>query len=858
MTSDVVRMEGPLGSTAMEIPIDSIDRVTLRRSCFWSELTIYVVNGTQRSIGGLAERNAVRVRDAIFWEADRIAKCWRRHLKGLASLLSGALYIRYSDSREIHKTVVDAVRQRGKLVLDRLDQAASEVLDRLTPLQSIEVFEARRKRLNGMYVKRCVRPVKTAAGKDLTYEQAEAIANDEDVTLVLAGAGTGKTKVIVGKVAHLIRNQGVKPSNILVLAYNTDAAAEIRERLPDDLSGTHVYTFHAFGNSVVAKCEGKKRTISKLAEDEHQFRNYIYEILIALLLDPLQKKAVKDFISRNGYVYQSPFDFKTPAEYRQYVRNIELRSLSGDPVKSHAELAIANYLTAYGIEVAYEGPYEVDTATAQRRQYRPDFFLPEYNIYIEHFALDQKGRPPSSWQRYAQDVKWKRDLHRECGSTLIETYSWQYSKGILLRTLRANLEEMGIKFVRVPDETLIKKLKEHLPFSRLAKLLITFLDHVKTGNLEDNDLRSRANKMEDSQRSMVFLDVFEQVRMRYEDRLSEDKGIDFNDQINLAANHIHQDRWESPYRYVLVDEFQDISSGRIRLLQVLRRRNVAYFLVGDDWQSIYRFAGSDVELFRNCSAYLGYVQERMLSKTFRFKDGILGPSTKFIQRNPEQTKRPLKSESSADNEGITVFAYGNHEGLQRALQDIEKKSQGKRPHTSVMVMGRYNHTLNALLKGQLIRSFKSLHMEFTTVHRAKGREADYVVVIDLKDDRWGFPSKVEDDPLLEIVLPPVFETAYPFAEERRLFYVAITRAKIGAYLVTDAEHPSAFVEELQKYDHLLQVGAFAPKCPRCDVGVLVVRKGPFSLFMGCTEYGSEPSCRYTKDIDIDPDALFDG
>ena len=189
------------------------------------------------------------------------------------------------------------------------------------------------------------------------------------------------------------------------------------------------------------------------------------------------------------------------------------------------------------------------------------------------------------------------------------------------------------------------------------------------------------------------------------------------------------------------------------------------------------------------------------------------------------------------------------------MQDIETKTKSK--SHSVLVLGRYKSARNALPKDR--RAFKSLQMEFRTVHSAKGSEADYVIVVDLKDDdRWGFPSKIEDDPLLEIVLPPVFGTAYPFAEERRLFYVAITRAKIGTYLVTDAEHPSAFVEELQKYDHLPQVGAFAPKCPRCDVGVLVVRKGPFSLFMGCTEYGSEPSCRYTKDIDIDPDALFDG
>ena len=167
------------------------------------------------------------------------------------------------------------------------------------------------------------------------------------------------------------------------------------------------------------------------------------------------------------------------------------------------------------------------------------------------------------------------------------------------------------------------------------------------------------------------------------------------------------------------------------------------------------------------------------------------------------------------------------------------------------MLGRYKFSEDLLQR-------KSPRENFSTVHGAKGREADYVIVLDLKDGRWGFPSRIENNSLLDLVLPPVSEVAYPFAEERRLFYVAMTRARIGAYLVTDSTRPSAFVRELQKYDDIRQIGSFAQKCPRCGVGTLVKREGPYNVFMGCTEYGSEPSCRYTKDIDIDPDALFDG
>ena len=159
------------------------------------------------------------------------------------------------------------------------------------------------------------------------------------------------------------------------------------------------------------------------------------------------------------------------------------------------------------------------------------------------------------------------------------------------------------------------------------------------------------------------------------------------------------------------------------------------------------------------------------------------------------------------------------------------------------MLGRYKSSEGALLS-------KPPWEEFSTVHRAKGREADYVVVLDLKEGRWGFPSRIEDNSLLELVLPPVSERAYPFAEERRLFYVAMTRARIGAYLITDPARPSKFVTELsQQSDSLRLLDARAPECPRCHRGRLLVMNGSLGQFWGCTEYRSDPPCRYKKDVE---------
>ena len=802
-----------------------------------------------------ALEEASRVHEAAVAEAVRRAKVLSPRLKRLdeqvSQLLSSDCYARYSESQKLYAVLAPTLRECKGFIRERLDQEAAEAVGRLVLLESIEEFESARRRANSLFVSINIPTAQATAletlRRPLTDEQAEAIATDEDATLVLAGAGTGKTSVIVGKVAHLIRNQDVSADEVLILAYNRKAADEIRGRLEGDLSLAHVHTFHSFGRRVIAESETAP-TLSKLAEDDLVLKRAVDNIIGELLNDPEQSRAVIDFIVYHYAPFRSAFDFETHDGYEAYVRGVELRTLSGDLVKSFEELAIANYLTEHRVSFRYEVPYEMPTATRRHRQYQPDFFLPDYGIYIEHFALDIEGRPPPGWKGYAEGVEWKRRIHNQRGSTLVETYSWQQRQGVLLETLRTRLEQAGVNFAQVSRQTLVRQLAKEQT-SRLAGLLATFLNHVKGSGLSSEQLRARARETGDRRRNQGFLDVFDLVRARYQKLLADDKALDFHDLINLAAEHIRESRWQTRYRYVLVDEFQDISAGRMALLQALRGQGVAYFLVGDDWQSIYRFAGSDIGLLRDCGDRLGHVEERTLSRTFRFADGILGPSTAFVKRNPEQTQRPLLPASEAENEGVTVVAHlSPAAGAAQAFQDIEAKA-GDQPRT-VLVLGRYRQRRVELLTSPR-RS--SMRVEFSTVHGAKGREADYVIVVDLNDGRWGFPSKVEDDQLLELVLPALSGAAYPFAEERRLLYVAMTRARFGAYLVTDPVRPSAFVTELLSECHeLRQIGELAPECPLCGRGVLQVVRGKLGPFWGCTEYRSTPSCRYKRDVQRGP------
>ena len=791
---------------------------------------------------------AARIRAAAVAEAVSKAKVLSPRVirldAELRQLFAGDRYVRYQDSLKRHEAVAPILEECGGLVRERLEQEALEALGRLESLKPVERFEDARQRANSNFVSNRVPDVQLAAlealPKSLTDEQAEAIATDEDVTLVLAGAGTGKTSVIVGKVAYLVHDQGVSPDDILVLAFNRKAAKEVRERLPGDLAKANVRTFHGFGLRVIADVEGIRPMISESA-GERELPVALENILDELLKDPQESDATANFIAYYHGAYESVFDFQTEDEYNAYISSVELRTLSGDRVKSFEELEIANWLTRNGVNFCYERDYEVRTQTREYSQYRPDFYLPDYNIYIEHYALDENGNPPRGWKGYRQRVKWHRETHEKYGTKLIETYSWQHRRGILFDELAERLEWEGVKFRRVPLRQLILDLARQL-IRWLARLMATFLNHVKTNGLSSEELRYRADRRGTLWRDGGFLEVFERVRSRYEKLLRDQGKRDFHDLINGAAQYIREGRWKTPCRYVLVDEFQDISAGRMNLLQALKRDDTAYFLVGDDWQSINRFAGSDVGLLRNCGDYLGHVETRTLSQTFRFGDGILGPSTEFVRRNPEQTQRTLTSANGTLDRGITViYADQPAIGLERVREDIQESAQGN--GHSVLALGRYNFSRNAI---QIRKPWE----EFSTVHRAKGREADYVVALDLKEGRYGFPSLRGDNSLLKLVLPPVSGRPYPFAEERRLFYVAMTRARMGAYLITDPTWPSTFVTELlEQSGDLRQIGAPTPECPRCQRGRLRLIDGRNGQFWGCTEYSSKLSCRYTKNVE---------
>ena len=831
-----------------------IDKVDLDLRWMHHAMIVTLRNGRSIELSGFTEQDVRKLHTAVSTglrrdretEAKEHDKSLRKQARTITSDIS-ALHADLStlvpQDRFVRKSHAITAKQRIQAVTSRctpelvskLNQNASKLLSKIVAAEAVVTDDTRRGEANRQFIQAQAKLVKSAAVnlgyRTLTQEQVEAVATDEDVTLVAAGAGTGKTTVITGKLAHLVSNQKVDPKHILVLAYNTDAVKEIRSRLPAELSDADVATFHSFGLRVIGETTGEKPSVPNEVQEQFALRRTMQDFITQMTKDDQLARAILNFLVNMPTQYRSPFDseIETEADYRQYVKNSELRTLRGELVKSFEELIIANWLAANDVDYEYERQYEHQTATSHYRQYQPDFYLTNHGIYIEHFALNENGKAPPGWTGYVDGVEWKREQHRTNNTTLVETYSWQHRKGVLLSSLAERLDQLNVSRRQVPVQELIKGLNE-IQISRLADLLVHFLNHTKSGNISQAEVDSRADASQDPHRAREFLKIWREAKRRYDALLKEKRGIDYHDMINEATAIINRGQWVHAYTHVLIDEFQDISAGRMSLAKALMRQGMAYFIVGDDWQSIYRFTGSQVRLFNEVQDYLGFTKRVDLTETFRFSDDIAQPSARFVQRNPVQTRRALTSGNHQGDGGLIVIADGDQrQGARTALNQIRGH---RNPDDSTLILGRFRRSRDNL------PGWAQKH--FSTVHGAKGREADYVVVLDLADDIYGFPCLREDDPLLDLVAPPVDDRPFPNAEERRLFYVGITRGKNATYLVADPNRPSPFIRELlQIAPEVRELGQLSPKCPSCKGGHLVRSQTGNNL--RCT---NNPACRH--------------
>ena len=651
----------------------------------------------------------------------------------------------------------------------------------------------------------------------LTPEQCLAVVTDEDATLVLAGAGSGKTSVIVAKAAYLIHREIRRPNEILLMAFGTKAAEEMANRIEERCgSPVDAKTFHALGYSIIKEAEGQGPALAPHASDDSQFRAHLRDI-IEHEFAKLGKTATLliEWFSEFFWPHRNEWDFKTRDEYYQYVESHELRTLQGELVRSFEECQIANWLYVNGIAYEYEPVYEHELTENDRRAYTPDFRLTESGVYIEHFGVRKERGPGGTFrlvtapyvdrESYLEDMDWKRKVHEKYGTTLIETYSYERVEGRLTEALAEKLAPFATP-APLRSEEVLGRLNELGQVDAFTQTIGTFLRHFKSAGLSVEECRSRGERFADTPRSLAFLKIFEPVFSEYQRRLGD--RIDFEDMIIRATEYVESGRYRSPYRHLLVDEFQDISEGRAKLLLALKaqHQDARIFAVGDDWQSIYRFSGSDIHLMRNFGQEFGGTfagdtgihLSVDLGRTFRSIDKIAIPARRFVLKNPSQIEKRVIPAGTTDTPAIKIAYYTRgQEGvtLSTVLEDIRHTAAGSDPHkaNTVLLLGRYRHVCPKNL-AEFQTAYLELSIRFMTIHASKGLEADHVVILEATSDRMGLPSEIVDDPVLDMVMsePEKFD----HVEERRLFYVALTRARQSVSILADQDKQSVFVREL--------------------------------------------------------------
>ncbi|EPR0410342.1 DNA helicase IV [Enterobacter asburiae] len=361
-------------------------------------------------------------------------------------------------------------------------------------------------------------------------------------------------------------------------------------------------------------------------------------------------------------------------------------------------------------------------------------------------------------EKKAQAKGWRQWLEEELGWEVPEGSFWQDDK--LARRLGSRLDRW-VSLMRMHGGTqaeMIESAPEAIRdlFSKRVKLMAPLLKAWKTA-------------------------------------LKEENAVDFSGLIHQAIIILEKGRFVSPWKHILVDEFQDISPQRAALLSALRAQNkhTSLFAVGDDWQAIYRFSGAQLSLTTAFHHYFGEGDRSDLDTTYRFNSRIGEIANRFIQQNPHQLAKPLNSLRPGDKKAVTLLADDQLEPL------LDKLSGYAKPDERILVLARYHHLKPAALEKAATR-WPKLQLEFMTIHASKGQQADYVIVVGLKEGSDGFPAPARESVMEEALLPVPED--FPDAEERRLLYVAITRARHRVWLLFNKEEPSVFVDILKSID----------------------------------------------------------
>ena len=616
------------------------------------------------------------------------------------NLLSNDAYIPKSDYLKEFELYIETVSYFKKLKEDELlddfskkngilSESILSVLERYSNIENLvanhnKIFISQKLESEKVYLDTILDEIDSNIMLD--EDQRKVVLTDEDYCLVIAGAGAGKTTTVAAKVKYLVEKQNIKPQEILVVSFTNKAVGELKEKINKQLKiDCPITTFHSTGNAILHKDSEEKLNIVSsdklyfVLEDyfrdsvlqNHKLVDDLIQFFATYFDAPVQAKDKKEL-----YVKLANSNFSTiKSEIGEVNYNIEIknnrqkehRTIQNEILRSYEEVRIANFLYLNNIDYEYEPRYKFNIENS-KKPYTPDFIIHQNgkDAYIEHFGITQSGDSnrysQEELEKYKKAVHDKVALHKKHGTTLLYTFS-EFDDGIpMLEHLRKQLEWAGFVLNPRDNKEVMQKISNQdgsRYIRKLINLVDRFISNFKTNGYEVekfDEWLTQSNNV----RTKLFLRICKECYLEYERYLHKYNAIDFSDMINKSAKLLKESKTlkqQIDFKYIIVDEYQDISRQRFDLVGSLHDVTSAKIIaVGDDWQSIYAFSGSDITLFTQFEKIMGYAELLKITKTYRNSQEVIDIAGNFIQKNTAQIQKSLKSPKTI-KDPVIIYTY---------------------------------------------------------------------------------------------------------------------------------------------------------------------------------------------------------